>query len=404
MGLLSKEQLRELIKEKNLKTAQDAQETLKDMFSDIIQEMLEAELDHELGYEKNDRVNKSTDNSRNGYSKKTVRSEFGNIELDIPRDRNNEFEPQIVEKNSRDISRIEEIVISLYARGMSTRDINNQVKEIYGVEISAEMVSKITDKILPKISEWQNRPLEPVYTFVFMDAIHYKVRENNVVRNKAAYIIIGVNIEGNKDVLGIWIGETESSKFWLSVLNDLKNRGVKDVAIFSVDGLTGIKEAIQAIYSDSEIQRCIIHQLRNSFRFISYKHLKEFTRDFKSIYKAPSESLALENLAKVKEKWGNQYPYAFKSWEDNWDVLSTFLKFPEEIRTIMYTTNIIENLNRQYRKATKTKSVFPSDASLLKMLYLATMSATEKWTARYKNWDKILSQLLIFYPKLNDYI
>lgn len=404
MGILSKKQIRELIQEKDLKTAKDAQETLKEMFKDVIQELLEAELDQELGFEKNDRMAKNTHNSRNGKSKKTVRSEMGSIELDIPRDRQNEFEPQVVQKHSRDVSGIEDIVISMYARGMSTRDIHLQIKEIYGVDLSAEMVSKMTDRILPKITEWQNRQLEHAYPLVFMDAIHYKVRENNLVKSKAAYVIIGVNLEGYKDILGVWIGETESSKFWLTVLNDLKNRGIQEVAIFSVDGLTGLKEAIQAVYSDAEIQRCIIHQLRNSFRFVSYKHRKEFTQDFKAVYQAPNESVAIEQLDLLKEKWGSHYPYAFKSWEENWDVLSTFLKFPEDLRKIMYTTNVIENLNRQYRKVTKSKAVFPSDTALLKMLYLVSMNAKERWTSRYRNWDKILNQLLIFYPTLNEYL
>ena len=317
MSILSKKQIRELIQEEDLKTVKDAQETLKEMFKDVIQELLEVELDQELGFEKNDRLAKNTPNSRNGKSKKTVRSEMGHIVLDIPRDRQNEFEPQVVQKHSRDVSGIEDIVISMYAKGMSTRDIHLQIKEIYGVEISAEMVSKMTDKILPKISEWQNRPLEQAYAFVFMDAIHYKVRENNLVKSKAAYVIIGVNLEGYKDILGIWIGETESSKFWLTVLNDLKNRGVQEVAIFSVDGLTGLNQAIQAVYSDAEIQRCIVHQLRNSFRFVSYKHKKEFTNDFKAVYQAPNETVAVEQLDLLKEKWGNDYPYVFKSWEEN---------------------------------------------------------------------------------------
>jgi len=401
MGLLSKKQIRELIQEKDLKTAKDVQESLKDMFKDVLQEMLEAELDQELGFEKNDRMAKNTPNSRNGKSKKTVRSEMGHIELDIPRDRQNEFEPQVVQKHSRDVSGIEDIVISMYARGMSTRDINLQIKEIYGVDLSAELVSKITDRILPKVTEWQNRPLEQAYPFIFMDAIHYKARENNLVKSKAAYVILGVNLEGYKDILGVWIGETENSKFWLSVLNDLKNRGVQEVAIFSVDGLTGLEEAVQAVYSDSEIQRCMIHQLRNSFRFVSFKHKKEFTKDFKAVYQAPNE---VEQLDILKEKWGSYYPYAFKSWEDNWGVLSTFLKFPEDLRKIMYTTNVIENLNRQYRKVTKSKAVFPSDTALVKMLYLISMNAKERWTSRYRNWDKILNQLLIFYPKLNEYL
>jgi len=259
------------------------------------------------------------------------------------------------------------------------------------------MVSKITDNIIPQIKEWQSRPLEPIYTFVFMDAIHYKVREDGQIKSKAAYVVLGVNKDGFKDVIGIWIGENESSKFWLGVLNDLKNRGVEDILIFSVDGLTGLKEAIQAAYPKAEIQRCIIHQLRNSFKYISYKHLKEFARDFKEVYKAINEEVALEKLDQLDEKWGSKYPYAIKSWVINWDVLSPFFKYPSEIRTIMYTTNIIEGFHRQLRKVTKTKSVFPSDQSLEKMLYLSSQNVMKKWTQRYRNWDSILNQLMIFF-------
>jgi putative transposase len=251
---------------------------------------------------------------------------------------------------------------------MSTRDIHEQIKDIYGIEISAEMVSKMTDGIIPHIKEWQNRPLNPIYPFVFMDAIHYKVREDGQIKNKAAYVVLGVSVDGFKDVLGIWIGENESSKFWLGVLNDLKNRGLQDVLIFSVDGLTGLKEAILAAYPKAEIQRCIVHQLRNSFKYVSYKHLKEFANDFKSVYKAINEDEALENLGELEEKWGDKYPYAIKSWEMNWDVLSPFFKYPQEIRTIMYTTNIIEGFHRQLRKVTKTKTMFPSDQALEKIL------------------------------------
>ena len=326
-----------------------------------------------------------------------MRSELGPIELDIPRDRNGEFEPRIVPKYKRDISGIEEKVISLYARGMSTRDIHEQIKDLYGVEISAEMVSKITERLVPEIREWQNRPLEPVYAFVFLDAIHYKIREDGHVLNRAAYVVIGIDIDGNKDILGIWIGENESSKFWLGVLNDLKARGVEEILLFSVDGLTGIKEAIEAVYPNAMIQRCIIHQLRNSFKYVSYKNIKEFSKDFKSVYTAVNEEEALDNLYKLKEKWGKQYPFAFRSWENNWEVLSSFFRFPPEIRKIIYTTNIIEGLHRQFRKVTKAKSVFPSDTSLEKMLYLASMNVMKKWTVRVRNWDLVLSQLIIMF-------
>ena len=405
MGLLPREQLRQLIKENDIKDVNGIYDTMKDMFKDVLQEMLEAEMDVTLGYSKNEAKGKDTTNIRNGYSSKTLKTKFGNIEMDIPRDRNSEFEPKIVPKYQRNISGIEDKIIALYARGMSTRDIHDQVKDIYGIEVSAEMVSKITEKIVPEIKEWQSRPLETVYPFVFMDAIHYKIRDNGQIVNKAAYVVLGINMDGYKDVLGIWIGENETSKFWLGVLNELKNRNVQDVLIFSVDGLTGLKEAIEAVYPKAYIQRCIIHQLRNSFKYVSYKHLKEFSKDFKAVYKAPSEEAALEALYEVKDKWANQYPYALKSWETNWDVLSTFFKYPDEIRKIIYTTNIIEGLHRQFRKVTKSKSVFPSDAALEKMLYLATKNIMTKWTQRYRNWDMVLNQLLIMFPdQLEQYI
>lgn len=289
MATMDKEVLREMIKGDNLTDVNDLHNCLKDLFKDALQEMLEAELDASLGYSKNGRKNKKVDNYRNGYSPKTVKSQFGQFGIDVPRDRNGEFEPKVVPKYKMDVFGIEDKVISLYARGMSTRDIHNQIKDIYGIEMSAEMVSKITDRLLPEIKEWQSRPLQPIYPFVFMDAIHYKVREDGQIKNKAAYVVLGVNIDGFKDILGIWIGESESSKFWLAVLNDLKNRGIEDVLIFCVDGFTGLKEAISAAYPNSEIQRCIIHQLGNSFKFVSYKDLKAFPKDFKTVYTAVNE-------------------------------------------------------------------------------------------------------------------
>ncbi|CDA09353.1 transposase mutator type [Intestinibacter bartlettii CAG:1329] len=318
----------------------------------------------ELGYEKGDSLNKNTENRRNGYSKKTVKSQFGNIELDIPRDRDNNYDPQVIPKHTRDISGLEEKIISLYARGMSTRDIHDQIKDLYGIEISAEYVSHITDVVIEHARLWQNRPLEPVYPFVFMDAIHYKVKEDSKIKNKAAYVILGVNKHGFKDVL-----------------------------IFSVDGLPGFKEAISASYPESDIQRCIIHQLRNTFKYVSYKDSKELMNDFKLVYEAE----ALSALDVVEEKWGKKYPTAIRIWRDNWDVISPFFSFPQEIRTIMYTTNIIEGVNRQFRKVTKTKSTFPSDESLLKILYLASQNIMKKWTVRYRDWDSIYNQLSIYF-------
>lgn len=394
---IAKEQLRQIIKDNDLKSVGDIYALLKDSFKDMLQEMLEAEMDVSLGYPKNDKGDTETENKRNGYSSKTVKSQFGEFEVDVPRDRNAEFEPVIVPKYQRDISGIEEKVISLYARGMSTRDIHDQLQDLYGIELSAEMVSKITDKILPEIKEWQSRPLNPIYPFVFMDAIHYKIKEDGRILNRAAYIVLGVTLDGTKDILSITIGANESSKFWLGMLNDLKNRGVMDVLFFCVDGLSGFKEAINSVYPKAQVQRCIIHMLRNSFKYVSYKDIKRFSADFKAVYKAPNEELALAELDLLKEKWGSKYPYAISNWESNWDVINPFFGFSEDIRRIMYTTNIIEGVNRQFRKVTKTKSSFTNDTSLEKMLYLASMNVMKKWTIRYKNWDMVLSQLVVLF-------
>ncbi|MPW27375.1 IS256 family transposase [Alkalibaculum sp. M08DMB] len=396
MGI-TKNQLREIIKENGIENVGDIYSFFKESFKDMLQEMLEAEMDVSLGYPKNEKGGVTTDNKRNGYSPKSVKSQYGEFEVDIPRDRNGEFEPKIIPKYQRDISGIEEKVISLYARGMSTRDIHDQLKDIYGIELSADMVSKITDKILPEVKEWQSRPLEPIYPFIFMDAIHYKVREDGKILNRAAYIVLGITMDGMKDILSITIGANESSKFWLGILNDLKNRGLQEALFFCVDGLAGFKEAINAVYPKARVQRCIIHMLRNSFKYVSYKDIKKFASDFKSVYRAPNEQAALTELENMKETWGKKYPYAISNWEMNWDVVSPFFGFSEEIRKIMYTTNIIEGLNRQYRKVTKTKSVFPNDTSLEKMLYLASINVMKKWTQRYRNWDMVLNQLNILY-------
>lgn len=400
MSNISKELLRNYVKEQNFTSPDDVLKAVKDMFKDILQEALEAEMDLHLGYDKNDLSEKQTQNRRNGYSGKTIKSELGPITLEIPRDRNSEFEPKIVPKYQRNINKIEDKVMALYAGGMTTRDISEQIKNLYDVDISAEMVSNITNRILPIVSEWQNRPLEKTYSFVFMDAIHYKVREDKQVVIKAAYVVLGVNMDGEKEVLGIWIGSNESSKFWLSVLNDLKNRGVQDVLIFCVDGLNGFKEAIGAVYPFAKIQRCIIHQIRASMKYIPYKDKKAFVADLKTVYGAVNEDEALENLLSVKEKWGHKYPNAIKSWEDNWDNLITFLAFPDYIRKIMYTTNIIESLHSQFRKVTKTKLIFPSDESLMKMLYLATEKVSKKWTRAYANWDLVINQLNILFSEV----
>lgn len=400
MSKLAKEILRDYINEQNFKSTDEVLTAVKDMFRDILQETLEAEMDEHLGYDKYDASEKATNNRRNGYSKKRVKSKLGSVEINIPRDRKGEFEPTILPKHKRNITQIEDKILSLYASGMTTRDIAEQVKTLYDIEISAEMVSNITNRIMPLVSEWQNRPLEATYSFVFMDAIHYKVRDNKQIVLKAAYVVLGVNMDGQKEVLGIWVGANETSKFWLSVLNDLRNRGIQNVLVFCVDGLNGFKEAIGAVYPFSKIQRCIIHQLRASMKYIPYKDRKAFVADLKAVYGAVNEDVALENLMAAKEKWEKKYPNAIKSWEDNWDNLITFFQFPDYIRKIMYTTNAIESLNSQFRKVTKTKLIFPNDESLMKMLYLATQKISKKWTRIYKNWDLVINQLHILFDEV----
>ena len=392
---VAKEQIRQIIADNNLSSVADVYSLLRDSFKDILQELMEAELDASLGYEKNQKGDSLSSNKRNGHSQKTLKSQYGEFQIDVPRDRNGEFEPKLIPKYQRDISGIEDKVISLYSRGLSTRDIHDQLQDLYGIELSAEMVSKITDRILPEIKEWQSRPLNPIYPFVFMDCIHYKVREEGRILSRAAYVVLGVTTEGYKEILSITVGANETSKFWLGMLNDLKNRGVQDVLFFCVDGLPGFKDAIQAVYPQAQIQ----HMLRNSFKYVNYNDLKKFSADFKAVYNAPTEAAALAELEAVKEKWGKKYPYAVSNWENNWEDVSSFFQFSGDIRRIMYTTNIIEGLNRQYRKVTKTKSVFPSDSALEKMLYLASGNVTKKWTQRYRNWDQVLSQLILLYPE-----
>lgn len=386
-----------LLQHYNPKDAGDVQEMLKDLLGDTLQEMLEGEMDEQLGYSKYDYKNKHTSDSRNGYSKKTVTSSMGDIELDIPRDRQGDFEPVAVKKNQTDISSIEDQVLSMYAKGMSTRDISAHLENIYGVNASAEMISRMTDRILPIAKEWQNRPLEKKYAIVFLDAVHFHVRDNNIVVKKAVYIAIGIKLTGEKEILGMWIGGNESAKYWLGVLNEIKNRGCQDIMIISVDGLTGFADAINAVYPNTEIQRCIVHQIRYSTRFVSYKDIKAFMQNLKEIYQAPTLEYAQAALDSLEEKWGNKYRSSVDSWKNNWNQLSAYFKYPPEIRKIIYTTNSIENFNRQLRKVTKSKAAFPSDDALFKSLYLAMQDATKKWTGRPQNWNMILQQLCVFF-------
>lgn len=379
------------------KDAQDVQNMLKDLLGETLQDMLESEMDEHLGYSKYDYRNKETEDSRNGYSAKTVTSSMGPIELDIPRDRNGEFEPQIVKKHQTDISTIEDQVLSMYAKGMNTRDISKHLQDVYGVDASAEMISHMTDRILPIAREWQNRPLERKYAIVYMDAVHFNVREDNRTVKKAVYVAIGIRVTGQKEVLGMWIDGNESAKYWLGVLNEIKKRGTEDIMIVSVDGLTGFVDAIQAVFPKAEVQRCIVHQIRYSTKFISYKDRKEFVKDLKLVYKADTEEMAVVALDALEDKWGAKYPASVTSWRNNWPQLSVYFKYPPEIRRLIYTTNAIENFNRQLRKVTKAKSVFPTDDALFKILYLAMSEATEKWTGKAWDWGQTLDQLYIYF-------
>ncbi|WP_152960116.1 IS256 family transposase [Bacillus sp. FJAT-27238] len=395
--MMSKEQIKQWIKEKNMKSVDDVQSALKDLFAETIQEMLEAEMESSLGYAKHDMKNKRTTNSRNGYSKKTVRSEYGEVDIQIPRDREGEFEPAIVKKHQSNVTGIEDQILALYAKGVSTRDIQDHLQQLYGIEVSPTLISNVTNKIVPLIKEWQNRPLQSVYAVVFLDAIHFKVKQDGAIVNKAAYMVIGIDLDGHKDVLGIWVGENESAKFWLHVLNELKNRGVQDILITSVDNLRGFTEAISACYPKTEIQKCVIHQIRNSIKYVSYKDLKRVTAELKPIYKAPTEQAALEEFDQFEQTWGSKYPLMVRSWRSNWEEIATFFKYPPEIRKLIYTTNVIESYHRQLRKVTKGKAIFPTDDALLKMLYLVTMDVLRKWTGRVHNWGQILMQLSVFF-------
>ena len=384
-----------LLQEYDIKTAEDIQEALKDLLGGAIQSMMESELNEHLGYEKYER--KDSDNYRNGVKPKTLRSRYGEIPISVPQDRNGEFEPKIVPKRKKDISAIESKIIAMYARGLSTRQISDQIEDLYGFEVSEGMVSDITNKLLPEIEEWQNRPLCSVYPIVFIDAVHFSVRDNNLIKKLAAYIVLGISEDGKKEVLSIHIGENESSKYWLGILNELKNRGVKDILILCADGLSGIKEAIAAAFPQTEYQRCIVHQVRNTLKYVSDKDKKQFATDLKSIYHAKNEETGYEKMISVSEKWTEKYPRAMKSWETNWDAISPMFKFSAEVRKVIYTTNTIESLNSTYRRLNRGRSVFPSDTALLKSLYLATFEATKKWTNILRNWGRVYGEFAVMY-------
>ena len=387
-----------LLQDAGINDVEGVQELFKEMVGTVLENGLEGELEDELGYSKYDYRNKQTENSRNGYTEKTLKTSLGDMEISIPRDRKGEFDPQLVKKNQTTLSGdIEEKILSMYAKGMTTSDIEGHIREIYGITVSDSTISRVTDKILPVVKEWQIRPLESIYAVVFMDAIHFHVRSEGQIVKKAVYIAIGVQMDGIRDVLGMWVGENESAKFWLGILNGLRNRGVEDILIACVDGLTGFTNAIEAVYPKTEIQQCIIHQIRNTTKFVSYKDIKELMSDLKKVYTAIDEQTAQYELDVFDGKWSKKYPKMAVSWRTNWPNLSTYFKYPHEVRTLIYTTNSIENFNRQLRKVTKAKSVFPSDDSLLKMLYLAMTDITKKWTGRRKDWGLIHSQLEVFF-------
>ena len=387
--------IRALLQEYEIESAQDIQDALKDLLGSTIKEMMESEMDEHMGYQKSQRSD--SDNYRNGYKTKQINSSYGSMTIDVPQDRKSTFEPKVAKKRQKDISDIDQKIISMYAKGMTNRQISDTLVDIYGFEASESFISDVTDKIIPQIEEWQKRPLNSIYPVVFIDAIQYSVRDNGVIRKLAAYVMLGINLEGKKEVLTIQVGENESAKYWLSVLNELKNRGVKDVLIICADGLTGIKDAINAAFPETEYQRCIVHQVRNTLKYVSDKDRKEFAADLKKIYNAPNEQLGAEARDEVTEKWNAKYPNAMKSWYKNWDAITPIFKFSADVRTVIYTTNAIESLNTTYRKLNRQRSVFPSDGALLKALYLSTFEATKKWSLPIRNWGKIYGELAIMY-------
>jgi transposase-like protein len=384
-----------LLNEYDIETAEDIQDALKDLLGGTIKSMMESEMDEHLGYKSYERNGET--NSRNGTKSKMVRSKYGEFELDVPQDRKSNFEPQIVKKRQKDISAIDDKIISMYAKGLTTRQISEQIEDIYGFECSEGFISDVTDKILQEIDDWQHRPLDEIYPIIFIDAVHFSVREDNVIKKRAAYVMLAVTLSGRKEVINLQIGENESSKYWLGTLNDLKNRGVKDIMVICADGLSGMKEAIATAFPNTEYQRCIVHQVRNTLKYVSYKDMKKFATDLKTIYLAPNEQQGYDNMQRVAEKWEQLYPHAMKSWNQNWDVLSPIFKFSGEVRKVIYTTNAIESLNSTYKKLNRQRSVFPSDKALLKALYLSTLQATKKWNLPLRDWGKVYGEFAIMY-------
>lgn len=380
---------------KQFKSGEELTSFLTQLQKRGIEKMLEGELDAHLDYEKHEKHDSS--NSRNGYSKKKIKTTLGETEISVPRDRESSFNPMLIKKRKSTVDGVENIIISLYAKGMSTADIEEQIRELYDFNISTSTISRITDKITNDIIAWKNRPLEQTYLIVWMDGIVFKVRENSKIINKTVYIAVGLRTDGKKEVLGLWLGKNESSAFWMSVLTDIKARGTQDILITATDNLNGFTETIKTVFPNSTTQICVVHQIRNSTRYVVWKDKKEFTKDMKQIYTAPTKEAAKAALNDFKNKWNSKYSYAIKSWENNWDELTVFFDFPVEIRTIIYTTNLIENLNGKIRKYTKNKLSYPTDDAVIKSVFLALRESTKKWTMPIRNWGIILNQFLAIF-------
>jgi len=375
----------------------DVQDMLKGLFKGTIESMLQSEMDEHLGYEKHNIVGNNSGNSRNGYNKKTIKTELGETEISVPRDRNGEFEPQLIEKRQTRSDDLEHRILAMYAKGMSNRDIEDHLRDIYGVDASASLISRITDKILPAVAEWQSRPLDPVYPIVFLDGIVFKVRQNAKVINKCVYTVLGINMEGRKEILGIWLSDNESASFWTTVCNELKNRGVEDILIACRDNLGGFSTAIETVFPKTEQQLCVIHQIRNSTKYVSYKDIKPLMADLKLVYGAPTLDDAEYRLEEFREKWEKKYPQILKSWDNNWAELSTYFKYPQEVRTLIYTTNAVEGFHRMLRKFTKTKTIYPTDDSVRKSVYLSIQEISKKWSMPIRDWGIIIGQLMVFF-------
>ncbi len=399
MSLLNTEELKKQIANGTFTGLDDITNEFKNILKEVIQTSTQEELTSHLGYDKHqESINK---NYRNGFNDKTIKSKYGNIDVSIPRDREGSFEPQLVKKREILLDGSEDLIISLYTKGMSVRDIQLHLDDLYGYELSEQTISNITEKVIEKANEWQSRPLEPIYPIIFMDATVLKIRVDRVVKNIAVYIMLGVTLEGKKEIIGIWIGENETSKYWLTVLNDIQKRGVQDVLIFAIDGLNGFNEAIKAVYPKAEIQRCIVHQIRSSLRFVSWKDRKAVAKDLKPVYTALNEEDGQLALAEFNDTWGEKYPNITISWTNHWDELSTFFKYPQSVRTLIYTTNPIESLNATIKRKTKSKGSFPTIQSAFKVVYLATQQMQEKWNrTSLRNWHEIYPQLSIFFSEI----